>query len=123
MKRDVSKIKENDNEWEKNSFKGQLGTEGEYYIGKDENSIIDYNIPPSTQPELWCDWIINDNDELVWDGIEKFYSYKEWLIYLISNFFKPNNYILNGVIEFKGEYENDQGFIEVHDNNVHLFYN
>ena len=120
MKRDVNKIKELDANWQNNCFKGKLGLEGEYYISKDENSVINYNCPPSTQPSLWCDWIINDKDELVWDGIEKFYNYKEWLEYLIKNFFEGDGYILNGEIEFQGEYEEDHGFIVVKDNHVEI---
>ena len=120
MKRDVNKIKESDTNWQNNYFKGKLGIEGEYYIGKDENSVVNYNCPPSTQPSLWCDWIINDEDELVWDGIEKFYNYKEWLEYLIKNFFEGDGYILNGEIEFQGEFEEDHGFIVVKDNHVDI---
>ena len=120
MKRNANKIKKFDSNWKNNGFKGKLGKEGEYYIGKDENSVIDNNCQPSTQPSLWCDWIINDNDELIWDGIEKFYNYKEWLEYLIANFFEGDGYILNGEIEFQGEYEEDHGFIVVKDNHVEI---
>ena len=120
MKRDINKIKQSDANWQKNCFKGKLGTEGEYYIGNDENSIVNYNMPPSTQPSLWCDWIINDEDELVWDGIEKFYNYKEWMEYLIENFFEGDEYVLNGEIEFQGEYKEDHGFIVVKDNQVEI---
>ena len=120
MKRDVNKIKESDANCKNNCFKGKLGIEGEYYISKDENSDVNYNCPPSIQPSLWCDWIINDEHQLVWDGIEKFYNYKEWHEYLISNFFEGDEYILNGEIEFKGEYEEDHGFIVVENNHVEI---
>ena len=52
MKRDVNEIKQSDANWQNNCFKGKLGIEGEYYIGKDENSVVNYNCPPSTQPSL-----------------------------------------------------------------------
>ena len=120
MKRDINKIKELDANWQNNCFKGKLGIEGDYYIGKDENSVVDINCPPGNQPGLWCDWIINDDDKLVWNGVEKFYNYKEWLEYLIFHFLERDGYILNGEIEFQGEYEEDHGFIVVKDNYVEI---
>ena len=127
MKRDVELIKSNDPDWEKYSFKGNLGIEGEYYIKDNEYffdnkdpSIINFNIPPKTQPGLWCQWIINENGDLCWDGVEKFYNYIEWLRYLIDNFFVKENLILNGKVEFQGEYDDDKGTIEIEDNKIKL---
>ena len=112
MKRNIDLIKKIDADWEKYSFKGKLGIEGEYYIKYDykycDKSILDVNKPPKTQPGLWCQWIINENDELCWDGGEKFYNYIEWLKYLIENFFVEENLIINGRIEFQGEYDYDR---------------
>lgn len=103
-------------------------------------SIIDYNIPPGqvlrgdknypntfeenqrrikeglSQPSLWCQWVIDEDNELVWDGGEKFYYYIEWLQYLITNFFQPWGVLLNGEIEWVGEDRNDIGKIIVLDN-------
>jgi len=107
-----------------------------------DSSIIDYNTPPGQlgyndksfvdryqennrreksgecQPSLWCQWIINKNNELEWDGGEKFYSYVEWLKYLIKNFFQPWGVLLNGEIEWDGEDSDDIGKIVVVNNDV-----
>ena len=127
MKRDVEKIKEVFPNWKKKCYNGNLGVDGEYFIGgkgycgQDEDcSIIDYNFPPKSQPGLWCQWMINDDGELEWDGGEKFYNYEEWLIYLIENFFKPEGYVLNGIISFQGEDPDDFGDIVVIDNTVRV---
>ena len=126
MKRDVDKIKEVYPDWKDMCFNGELGEEGEYFIGNDdfrqkETTITNYNYPPATQPSLWCQWIIF-GDELVWDEGEKFYNYVEWLEYLISNFFAPQGYVLNGEILFEGEDSEDFGTIVVTDNHVEVNY-
>jgi len=105
-------------------FNGELGEEGEYFIGglgfcgqDSDDSVIDHNTPPVTQPGLWCQWVINEADNcLEWDGGEKFYDYEEWLDYLIENFFEPLGYVLNGDIEWEGEDDDDCGIIHVEDN-------
>jgi len=110
-----------------------------------DDSIIDFNIPPGQvefdskefsdfnfrweenrkrikngvcQPGLWCQWYINDENELEWDGGEKFYEYTNWLKYLIKHFFEPWGVKLNGTIEWKGEDRDDFGKIVVVDNVV-----
>ena len=125
MKRDVEKIKELFPDWKNKCYNGNLGAEGEYFIGgqgfmgqDEDKSILNYNCPPKSQSGLWCQWIINDNGELEWDGGEKFYYYEEWLNYLIDNFFEPEGYILNGTISFQGEDSDDYGDIVVVNNNV-----
>lgn len=126
MKRSNAQIKKEFPNWKQLCYNGKLGTEGEYFVGGlgfagqgDDNSILDRNDPPRTQPGLWCQWIITDNSELVWNEMEKFYSYTEWLDYLIRNFLEPNDYIANGVINFQGEDPDDCGYIEVIDNKVY----
>ena len=129
MERDVNKIKEVFPDWAKNCFNGNLGINGEYFVGgngfmgqEDDESVINHNCPPKTQPGLWCQWIINDNGELEWDGNEKFYNYVEWLEYLIKHFFKPEGYILNGIINFQGDESDDCGYIKVTNNIVEQVY-
>lgn len=122
MKRDPEKIKELYPNWGKLCFNGDLGVEGEYFIGNEDDSVLDHNSPPSTQPGLWCQWIINNNGELEWDGNEKFYNYEEWLNYLIDEFFEPLGYELNGEIEWQGEEYDDLGTIHVEDNIVTMEY-
>lgn len=126
MKRDPEKIKALFPDYGKLCFNGELGDDGEYFIGglgfcgqTQDESVIDNNTPPKTQPGLWCQWIINEKENsLEWDGGEKFYNYEEWLEYLIDNFFEPLGYVLNGDIEWQGEEYDDLGTIHVVDNFV-----
>ena len=127
MKRDVNKIKEIYPNWEEYSYNGDLGVEGEYFAMDDgyygqtkDASILEYNFPAITQPGLWCKWIITKDENnyyLEWDGSEKFYDYVEWLKYLIDHFFTPNGLILNGVVAYQGEREDDNGHIFIIDDN------
>lgn len=130
MKRDPEKIKALFPDYGKLCFNGELGKEGEYFIGglgffgqdRDE-SVVDYNEPPKTQPGLWCQWVINEERNcLEWDGGEKFYEYEAWLEYLIDNFFEPLDYVLNGDIEWQGEEYDDIGVIHVTDNIISVEY-
>lgn len=121
MKRDADKIKEKYPNWNKMCYNGNLGKQGQYFIGDtnyNDPSILDINCPANGVPGLWCQWIINDNGELEWDGGEKFYYYEEWLNYLIDNFFEPEGYVLNGTISFQGEDSDDYGDIVVVNNYV-----
>lgn len=104
------------------------GVEGEFYFNPDDfknsgqtedKTIIDYNIPPATQPSLWLEWIpTKDKQHIEWNGGEKFYDYIEWLEYIINKILKPKGYILNGRVEWDGEEEDDIGRIIVNDNNI-----
>jgi hypothetical protein len=102
------------------------GVEGEFYVeGKgsfgqyDDDTVIDHNRPPKTQPGLWCQWVPNeDGNELVWDKGEKFYNYVEWLEYLIKSILIPRGYTVNGEVEWQGEERDDRGMIVVKDNVV-----
>ena len=132
MPRDNDKIQELYPNWRELCFFGDLGVKGEYFaldpkttdFGQDrDESIIDYNgFKEPVHPSLWCQWIINDDGELEWDGNEKFYSYEEWLIYLINHFFEPLGYVLNGDIEWQGEEYSDLGTSHVVDNVVTMEY-
>lgn len=120
------------------------GVDGEYFVRDErDKSILDFNMPPGQlssddepdfnkrwdinqerikygvcQPGLWCQWIINEDNELEWDGGEKFHYYTEWLKYLIRHFFEPWGIKLNGEIEWKGDDPDDIGIIRVKDNVV-----
>lgn len=130
MKRDELKLISNKPDWKDYCFEGNLGKECEYYVADDdigrivydEASIINHNYPPDTMPGLWCQWIINDKNELVWDKGEKFYNYVEWLEYLVKNFFAPKNYLLNGEVYWYGEDFGDVGCIKVEDNIITVNY-
>lgn len=116
MKRDNEKLKE--------KYNRDFGTDGEYFCEVTENfgqvhddTVVEYNQPPRTQPSLWLQWIpTEDRLHLEWDGNEKFYEYIEWLEYLIKNIIAPRGYILNGEVEWEGEERGDTGRIEVVDN-------
>lgn len=126
MPRDVEKIKEIYPNWKELCFFGELGDKGEFFAPISDNygqakddSIIDYNgFKERVHPGLWCQWVINDNNELEWDGGEKFYNYVEWLIYMIDKFFIPLGYVLNGEIDWQGEDYEDAGTIVVTNNIV-----
>jgi hypothetical protein len=98
------------------------GVDGGYFVESDhgqDGTIVEYNQPPDGQPSLWCQWTTNDDGtKLMWDGGEKFYSYVEWLKYLIEHFFKPWNVTLNGTIMWQGESVGDVGKIVVKNNGV-----
>jgi hypothetical protein len=105
-----------------------FGVDGEFFVfgggdfGQDhEENIVDFNNQPSTQPSLWCQWIpTEDRMGIEWDCGEKFYSYTEWLVYLIHKILAPNGYVLNGVVEWNGEETGDVGEIFVEDNKVFI---
>jgi len=128
MKRDASKTAELDDP-QRVAVGLPVGTDGEFYVGTDwgrptygqtrTDDIVDYNSPPSTQPSLWCQWVpTDDNKGIEWDGGEKFYSYVEWLNYIIANFLKSWGYTLNGEVTWEGEDRDDLGKIVVTDNEV-----
>lgn len=104
------------NDGEPKTAQNCYGYNGEFYVGDDNLFVYDYN-SHSNQPSLWCQWIIEDN-ELTWDGGEKFYYYVDWLNYLIENFFKYWGVVLNGTIKWRGEDFDDNGIITVCDNLV-----
>jgi hypothetical protein len=121
MKRDVKKLKELFNG--EHGLNGEYGVEGEFFVGgagfagqSHDDSIIDYNEAPSTQPSLWCQWNVENNDTIIWDGSEKFYNYVEWIMYYINNFFKPWGYQLSGEVQWQGEDSEDIGKIIIHNN-------
>lgn len=100
----------------------EYGIDGEFYVDQGESkSIVDYNKPPSTQPGLWCGWIpSNDGSSIVWNEVEKFYYYEEWIVYLIQKILAPKGYILNGSVSFEGEDTDDSGCLVVKDNILYI---
>ena len=98
-----------------------IGIDGEFFVGSTANhgqnkdeSIVEYNRPPSDQPTLWCQWRPNaDGTRLEWDEGEKFYSYTEWLRYLRDTFLTPWGYELGGQVRWQGDDPDDRGIIYV----------
>jgi len=103
-----------------------IGPEAAYFVGRGSwmvlehnESILDYNLPPKGQPGLWCKWVPDkDGTALVWNGVEKFYDYVDWLEYLLQHFLGPWGYLVNGEMTCQGEKEIDRGRILVTDNRV-----
>lgn len=110
----------------KRNLPEKYGIDGEFYVfgggefGQSaEADIIDYNSPPSTQPSLWCQWKpTRSGKRIMWDGNEKFYSYSEWLLYIIEKILRPRGYILNGEVQWSGEEDGDIGHLIVNDNSL-----
>lgn len=45
--------------------------------------------------------------------VEKFYSYVEWLVYIVNKVLKPAGYKLTGTVDWQGEDNDDIGIITV----------
>ena len=70
-------------------------------------------------PTLYCQWVpTEDSAGLEWDGAEKFYYYGPWLEYLISRFFRPWGYTVNGTVRYAGLTEGVEGTISVQGDQV-----
>src|SRR5205823_1028208 len=103
-----------------------IGKEGAYFVGAlgawgmdHDASVLDFNLPPWGQPGLWCKWAPDRGGRaIIWNGAEKFYSYVEWLEYLIKHFLKPWGYVLNGEVPWQGEDHEDRGVLVVTENAV-----
>lgn len=104
----------------------KYGVDGEYYVdgkgpmGQDtDETVVDQNRPPRTQPGLWCQWIpTKDLMGLEWDGGEKFYNGYKWMKYILERILAPKGYVANGVIEAQGEDMNDRWTLKVINNEV-----
>ena len=107
-----------------------VGLEGGYFVagagfcGQDEDASCRYengdtNTPPAEQPGLWCQWVpTGDRRAIKWNGGEKFYSYVEWLKYLVRHFIRPWGYAMSGIVTWRGEDHSDIGAIVVINNRV-----
>ncbi len=106
----------------------EYGVEGEFFVeglgyrGQDpDHSVVDGNNPPRTQPSLWCGWIPSDDGMTIqWDGGEKFYSYHEWIVYVVQNFLAPKGYELRGSVAYQGEEETDYGTLIMTNNVLYI---
>jgi hypothetical protein len=108
----------------------KYGLEGELYFDKNdlkefgqmpEKSILDYNMPPKSQPGLWCQWVYDPKTiSIKWDDVEKFYNYTHWIKYLIKRILDPKGYKLNGTVKWQGQNVSDVGTICIKDNEVSI---
>jgi hypothetical protein len=99
---------------------GDIGKDGSLLIGQDSMNaphVPNYNSPGS-MPGLWCQWEIDSEFNLAWDGGEKFYHYIDWLYWLIENIFEPQGFTLNGECEWCGEEREDYGVIRITNNKI-----
>lgn len=124
MKRDNDVIKGFFRAWPLLGFEGDLGRDGEFFVGglgfcgqDDDPSVVDHNRPGGSCPGLWCHWVV-EGKKLTWDGGEKFYNYTEWLYYLMANFFGPAGYAIEGTVEYQGDDFGDRGTITVRNGEV-----
>jgi hypothetical protein len=99
-----------------------IGAQGAYFIAEEivpGKVVKNYNYHGENVPALYCQWIPTpDGTALVWDGIEKFNKYVEWLEFLIAHFLAPWGYTLTGSVAWEGEYSDDTGVITIIDNRV-----
>lgn len=73
------------------------------------------------RPQGYCKWnLTEDLKGLAWDGGEKFYSYIEWLEWIIKRILRPAKIEINGAVEYQGEFVGDCGAIIVKANQVRL---
>lgn len=106
---------------------GDCGVDGEFFciddgrFGEDifPESVVDENQPPATQPSLWCEWLLAEDNQTIQCGFgDMFESYVEWIQYLIDKILAPNGYYVNGRVAYRGEEFTDFGLIEVNNNKV-----
>ncbi len=100
-----------------------LGVDAEYFVDveDEDKSIVALNLPPGSQPSLWCKWRVNDRgDRLEHTGGEKFDRYVEWLDYLVEHFFSLWGIKVNGLVRYEGNVLLDAGIIEITDNRIEV---
>lgn len=100
-----------------------VGVEGEYFVNPDaeayHRAVLHHGRYPETQPGLNCDWTpTDDGTAIIWNGVEKFYNYVEWLEYLMKNFLTPWGYEVSGSVSWQGDDSDDVGDIFVESNGV-----
>lgn len=102
--------------------------------------LLDGNDPQGGKPGIWCQWIANENGDLVWDEDETTYDHDAWLVWLIEHLLGPesrdfvqehldedprlahftHDHVVNGVVDAQGEDSGDLWRIKVTDSNVEV---
>lgn len=82
-----------------------IGEEGCYFVASANNpmrtkSIIDYKVAPSDQPNSWCAWYPSNDGSMLEISMDNVNGRKDWLQYMIDNFFNPWGYSISGKIKF-----------------------
>jgi hypothetical protein len=106
----------------------QFGVEGEFFYNESDfrnwgqtrdDSVLDKNAPPATQPSLWCQWEpTEDRMKIRWDSGEKFYFPEAWMEYLITRILEPRGYTVMGTVTAEAEEFNERWTIQVANNRV-----
>ncbi|MEO6892250.1 MAG: hypothetical protein ABI324_24970 [Ktedonobacteraceae bacterium] len=65
------------------------------------------------KPYFRCGWRPGDDGTELLADLDKFYDYVEWLQYLLDHFIVPWDYVLCGIVTWKGQDEEDIGTIIV----------
>lgn len=96
------------------------------------------NTPQADMPGVWCDWVADDDGNLVWNNAEKTYNHGAWIAWLIDHLLSPAarefvsahleddprlnafccDHTINGIVNACGEDANDIWRIVVRDNIV-----
>jgi len=80
-----------------------------------------YYFEKQAMPDTRLSWEIQaDRQTFEWDGSEKFYSYIEWIEYIIKEVLSPAGYFLSGNIIWQGANMLDIGQIKVVRNKIIL---
>lgn len=117
VKRDVTKIDPDDPV--RLAVGLDMGIEGAYCVNRNNGaSLLDTNNPPAGMPEVYCDFIPNDEGTaLIWDETENMRYPYAWLCYLRDHFFIPWGYTLDGQIAWKNTIvKDDYGVLYCHKN-------
>ncbi|MEK8212733.1 MULTISPECIES: hypothetical protein [unclassified Paenibacillus] len=102
-----------------------MGVDGEFYYNpldfpesgqSVDPSVVDYNAPPSCQPDLWLHWKpTKDRKQIIWTSSEQTVNIVEWLVYLVQKVFGPKGYSLSGDAQVTGSIririENNEIFV------------
>lgn len=100
------------------------------------------NDPQDNKPGIWCNWIVDEHDNLTWNEMEKTYDHAEWLVWIITHLLGPesrafvrmhlnddtrlahftHDHVVNGVVDAQGEDHDDMWRIKVTDSHVEVQY-
>ena len=90
-----------------------------------KQALLEFNCNSPTAPgtpSRRCQWEpTEDGTGIRWDGGEKFWAFKEWLVYLIEHLLEPQGYQLSGEVKYDEEYDSFiGGVIYVQDNQLEV---
>jgi hypothetical protein len=97
-------------------FKGAL-TLSRALTLSEAKQLLEFNEDPDTiegtHPDSYMQWVPTETlDGIVWDGVEKFYNYTEWMQWLVQ-WLKACDIDAGGELLWSGEDAGDVGVITV----------